>query len=255
MRERPLIGICGCNKTLDGETAQAVDARYVEGVSQHGDAIPLIIPALGKPEDAAELMTTLDGILLTGARSNINPRIYHDEQPQHEPTDHARDITTLTLIKAAKHFGVPVFGVGRGFQEINIGLGGSLVDERDLPDIAHHHHVTDETGLAETFAHTHEVQLSPASLIARLTGETSLVVNSLHYQRVEKLGDGLRVEASAPDGVVEAIASREADPQFFAVQWHPEWQMEETPHHLSFWHFVGERARRYKQQPNIPELV
>lgn len=254
MRQRPLIGISGCSEILDDEPAQMVKACYVDAVSEHAEAISLIIPALGKPEDAVELVPALDGILLTGASSNINPGLYRGEQSSHAPTDHPRDITTLTLIKAAKHFGVPVFGIGRGFQEINVALGGTLADERDLPNITQLHHGSDDADLAGMFGHCHEVDLSPAGLFARIMDKTSLEVNSLHYQRIEKLGDGLRVEASAQDGVVEAIASREADPQFFAVQWHPEWHPEETPHHLSFWRFIGERAVRYKQQPGIPQL-
>lgn len=248
MSERPIIGVTTCNKMFEEELAQTVKQRYLDGLIKHADAIPVLIPALGKTDDAMELVQSLDGILLTGSTSNIDPRLYKSDKPQRDHADPKRDLTTMALIRAGRHFGVPIFGICRGFQEINVALGGTLVDERESSANNLVHHAADGADLNGMFAHEHEIELSPAGLWARLTGESTLSVNSVHYQMVEQLGADLRVEATAPDGVVEAFASREADPLVFAVQWHPEWQPDDKRHYLSFWRFVGERARRRRAE-------
>ncbi|MBU1175764.1 MAG: gamma-glutamyl-gamma-aminobutyrate hydrolase family protein [Alphaproteobacteria bacterium] len=241
MIDKPLIAVIGCNKMHEGEPAQTVKTRYLTVLAEQAGAVPLIVPSLGRPEDAAAIVARVDAVLLTGSVSNVSPAAYGGGVA-HEPFDPARDRTALALIRAARHFGVPVTGICRGFQEINVALGGSLRDERDAGTSVHH--VEDEGDLEAEFAHGHEVTPAPASLLARLVGTGPVIVNSVHHQLVDRLGEGLRVEATAADGVVEAIASREADPLIFAVQWHPEWRPQDVAHHIAFWRFVGERARR-----------
>lgn len=244
MQNRPVIGIIGCLKPLDGETAFTVKARYVEGVARFADAIPLVIPGLGRPEDAPGIVSRLDAILLTGSTSNVEPMRYRGAGEGREPKDSGRDATSIALVKAAKFYGVPVIGICRGLQEINVALGGTLIDERDAPgDFSHH--APDDADLPGMFGHAHTVEVSPGSALSRITGPGEIEVNSVHYQRVGQLGEGLRVEAVASDGVIEAISSREAVPQIFAVQWHPEWRPEERQHHLAFWRQVGEMARTH----------
>lgn len=245
MSERPLIAVIGCNKTLEGEPAQAVKTRYVAAIAEEASAVPLIVPSLGRADDAIAIVPHVDAILLTGTTSNLEPRTYGAASGR-EPFDPARDRTAFALIRAARHFSVPVIGICRGFQEINVALGGTLKDERDAGTALHH--APDDADLDAQFGFSHEVMPSPASLYARIAGADPVSVNSVHYQQVDRLGEGLRVEAVSADGVVEAFASREADPLIFAVQWHPEWRPRERAHDVAFWRWVGEAARRNAQR-------
>lgn len=241
MAQKPVIGIIGCNKELEGEPSHNVKARYVEGVAKFADAIPLIVPSLGQLDDMPAIVARLDAVLLTGATSNIEPHHFGGYGGR-EPRDAMRDATSLALIKAAQEAGVPVIGICRGFQEINVALGGTLIDQRDDDEISIAHHASDGASLEEMFAHSHPVDVSPGSSLAQVVGAQRLLVNSVHYQMIDQLGEGLRVEATTADGVVEAISSRDGR-SIFAVQWHPEWRPETRPHDLAFWRYVGELAR------------
>lgn len=244
MIDRPVIALIGCNKPLEGETAHTVKARYVDAIATHAGAAPMIVPSLGRPEDAAAIVPRVDAVLLTGSTSNMEPRNYGASEDGRQPRDTARDRTALALVRAARHFQVPVIGVCRGLQEINVALGGTLADERDHAADAESHHAPDDATLEQMFAYGHMITPAPASLLSRIIGTEDVEVNSVHYQRVDRLGEGLRVEATAADGVVEAISSREAEPLVYAVQWHPEWRPEERPHDIAFWRMVGDMARR-----------
>lgn len=244
MTQKPVIGIIGCNKELEGEPSHNVKTRYVEGVAKFADAIPLIVPSLGQLDDMATIVARLDAVLLTGATSNIEPRHFGSPGGR-EPKDAMRDTTSLALIKAAQEANVPVIGICRGLQEINVALGGSLLDQRDNDEISIAHHASDDATLDEMFAHSHPVDVSPGSSLEQVVGVQRLLVNSVHYQMIDQLGEGLRVEATAADGVVEAISSRDGR-SIFAVQWHPEWRPETRPHDLAFWRYVGELARAEK---------
>lgn len=245
MLDRPVIAIIGCNKIVEGEPAHIVKARYVDAVVKHAGAAPLLVPSLGNMEIAAAIVPRVDAILLTGSHTNIEPRNYGSAEPGREPKDISRDRTSLAVIKAARHFSVPVIGICRGLQEINVALGGTLADERDLGAQGPSHHAPDGSEMDVMFAYSHAATAAPASLMARIAGTGDIEVNSVHFQRIATLGEGLRVEATSGDGVIEAIASREADPLILAVQWHPEWRPEERAHDVAFWHWVGEMARRY----------
>jgi len=248
MRDRPVIGILGCNKQVEGEPAHAVKSRYVDAVAQCADAVPLLVPALGRIEDVGEIVSRLDGVLLTGSVSNVDPALYRGTQPAMPPQDRNRDRTAMALVKAARHFGVPLFGICRGLQEINVALGGSLVDARANDVAATPHHAGADADIEAKYAHLHHVDLAPGGLMARLTGRPALEVNSVHFQHVGELGAELRVEATAADGVIEAIASREAEPLIIAVQWHPEWRPNSRPHDMALWRHVGQLAARRRAQ-------
>lgn len=244
MRQRPIVAVMGCNKPLEGETATTVKFRYVDAVARFGECVPMIVPSLARMEDAGDIVTSVDAILLTGSTANIEPHRYKSDEDAYHPVDPARDTTSIALIKAAKHFGVPLFGICRGMQEINVALGGTLIDERRSGEPKWSHHAPDHASLEEMFEHYHPAQVAPASFLNRLTGKQELQINSVHYQMVGELAPGLRVEATADDGVVEAISSREADPLIFAVQWHPEWKPETRQHDMAFWRNLGDMARR-----------
>ncbi|CDP53807.1 Gamma-glutamyl-GABA hydrolase [Devosia sp. DBB001] len=239
---KPVIGVIACNRMVEGEAAQTVKARYVEAVQKYAGAIPLICPSIDDAAQAETIISRLDAILLTGSNSNIEPSRYGAETGR-APFDPNRDGMSRALILAAIAARKPVFGVCRGLQEINIALGGTLVDQRDGGTIEHPHHAPDDVSLEEMFGFGHEVAVEPGSVLAEVTGATRLPVNSVHYQMIGALGEGLVVNARAEDGVVEAVSSAPDASPILAVQWHPEWRPDNRPHDLAFWRRVGEISR------------
>lgn len=244
MQQKPVIGVIGCYREFEGEPTHVVKARYVTGVREFADAVPVILPGFAAPADAAQALARLDGVLLTGSVANIRPENYGGPINARGPFDPHRDETTFALISAARKLGMPLYGICRGLQEINVALGGTLRDQRDQTEHAVAHHAPDEAGLEEMFAQSHMVDIVPGSDLSHMFGAGRVEVNSVHYQMIDRLGDGLRIEATAEDGVVEAIAGRDGWP-LLAVQWHPEWRPEERPHHLKFWASFGEVTRAY----------
>jgi len=242
MQQRPLIGVIACERQVEGEPAQAVKHRYLEGVERLANAVPVIIPTNQAEANAAEIVGRLDALLLTGSGSNIEPLRYGSSAPAQAPTDHGRDLFGHALIRAAIDAGKPVFGICRGLQEINVALGGTLRDLRKA-DLAQKHHAPAEADLGDTFGYGHKVDVVAGSMLQRFSGSEALEVNSVHYQAIDRLGDGLAVNATGPEGVIEAISATGTTAPVFAVQWHPEWRPEGRAHDLAFWNYLGEAAR------------
>ncbi len=241
-QSRPVIGVIACGRTVEGEPAQAVKLRYLEGVERYAEAVPIIIPTNQPPSGAADLVARLDAVLLTGSSSNIAPRHYGSNMPGQAPSDESRDDFGQALIHAAITAAKPVFGICRGLQEINVALGGTLKDLRASigPDL---HHAPAEASLEDTFAFSHAISVAPNSTLHRVVQAGQLKVNSVHYQAIDRLGEGLVVNATGPGNIIEAIAATTTPAPIFAVQWHPEWRPDNRPHDLAFWHYLGEAAR------------
>jgi len=252
MQHRPLIGVIACERVVEGEPAQAVKHRYLEAVERHAHALPVVIPTNQPEEHAADIVARLDAILLTGSGSNIEPKRYGSRTPPQPPTDRGRDGFSAALIRAAIVAGKPVFGICRGLQEINVALGGTLHDLRDEPNRAPHH-APPEAALDDTFAFSHPAKVVSGSILQRFAMSDALTVNSVHYQAIDRLGEGLVVNATGPDGVVEAISALNTAAPVFAVQWHPEWQPEGRKHDLAFWNYLGEAARARYLPASAPE--
>jgi putative glutamine amidotransferase len=228
-RRKPLIGIPADRRILGPHPFHCVGEKYIAAVAEAADAIPLLIPAVGE-QHLEELLETLDGILLTGSPSNVEPHRYAG--PASEPDtlhDPHRDATTLPLIPLVIATGVPLLAVCRGFQEMNVAFGGKLCQKiQEQPGMRDHRENKDDP-LDLQYGPAHEIELVPGGLLRELAGVDRVVVNSLHSQGVQTLGEGLAVEARAPDGLVEAFRVR-ATPGFaLAVQWHPEWQVMRNP--------------------------
>lgn len=242
LQHRPVIGVIACGRTVEGEPAQAVKHRYLEAVERFADAIPLIVPTNQALDNAADLLARLDALLLTGSNSNVAPRHYGSTEPARVPTDDGRDGFSQALVRAAIRAAKPVFGICRGLQEINVALGGTLRDLRTSigPDI---HHASDGLDLEQTFDFTHRVKVSPNGTLYRFAEAESLEVNSVHFQAIDHLAEALVVNATGPEGVIEAVAATGTAAPVFAVQWHPEWRPEARPHDLAYWHYLGEAAR------------
>jgi putative glutamine amidotransferase len=241
---KPVLGIICCTRKIGTEPAQAVMNRYVSAAMKFADTNALLIPALPDLSDATGIVARLDGLLLTGSPSNMDPARYGEDVPDASgPFDAGRDEMVLRLVEAATAKHAPVFGVCRGFQELNVAYGGTLrrdtsVQSRDLK-----HHAPDGIPFEEMFAHLHDVELARGGILANVYGTTCLQVNSVHFQGVGILAPSLTVEATAPDGLVEAFSKHENGAPVLAVQWHPEWQTDDNPQSQAFFHLLGRALR------------
>lgn len=242
----PVVGIPADARQIGPHPFHAVGDKYVRAVSDGAGALPLLIPALGADIDPAAVLATVDGLLFTGSPSNVHPDRYQGP-PSDEGTWHDadRDATTLPLLRAALAAGVPVLGICRGLQELNVALGGTLHQKVQTVPGLNDHREDDGLPLAEQYAPAHAVRLSPDGALARLTGQTSLMVNSLHQQGIDRLAPGLAVEARAEDGLIEAVRVTGAPAFALAVQWHPEWRVRDNPASLALFRAFGDAVRAY----------
>jgi putative glutamine amidotransferase len=227
----------------------AVGEKYISAVLQASDGLPLLIPVLQTPLDVAEILGRVDGIFFPGSPSNVEPARYAG--PASAPGtlhDPYRDATTLTLIPRAVAGGVPVFGVCRGFQEMNVAMGGTLHQRvHEVPGFEDHRE-DKEQPLDVQYGPAHEVVLEAGGLLLGIAGRERITVNSLHGQGVDRLAPGLVVEARAPDGLIEAFRVRSAPSFALAVQWHPEWQVMDDPFSRGLFAEFGKAARRREDQ-------
>lgn len=246
---RPLIGIPADRRMVGRHPFHMVGEKYARAVMEAAGAAPLLIPALAEELRFEELLERLDGLLFTGSPSNVEPRHY-DGPPSAPGTLHdpARDATTLPLIRTAVESGVPVFGICRGFQEMNVAFGGTLHQKlHEIP--GHLDHRDDETQPLEVqYGPAHEVTLEPGGLLRSLADGDRIRVNSLHNQGINRLGAPLAVEARATDGVIEAFRVREAASFALAVQWHPEWQVMTNPFSRALFAAFGRAAAERGRQ-------
>ena len=227
---KPLVGIPANVIDLPERTVPQHGAgeSYIGAVAKGAEAMPVVIPALGGDFDAGAVAQRIDGLFLTGGRANIEPHHYGGAAfPDDEIRDPARDATVLPLIRACIDAGVPLFGVCRGIQEINVALGGSLHYRVHLVDRKMDHRMPVEGDLETKFALRHTVSLAPGGTLEALLGRGEIMVNTAHGQGIDRLADGLTVEAMAPDGLVEAVRVTNADSFAIGVQWHAEWRWQE----------------------------
>ena len=242
-RHKPLIGIPADRRILGPHPFHCVGEKYIAAVADAADATPVLIPSLGE-RDLDDLLSELDGILLTGSPSNVEPHRYSgtagDPDTLHDPH---RDETTLSLIPRAIAAGLPLFAVCRGFQEMNVAFGGTLWQKvQDVPGMRDHRE-DKEQPLDAQYAPAHEVELVRGGYLHGLAGSDRVVVNSLHSQGVQTLGGNLEIEARAPDGLIEAFRVGNAPGFALAVQWHPEWQVLKNPFSHAMFAAFGDAAR------------
>ncbi|MDE2219619.1 MAG: gamma-glutamyl-gamma-aminobutyrate hydrolase family protein [Gammaproteobacteria bacterium] len=246
---RPLIGIPADRRMLGPQPYHLAGEKYVTAALDAAGAIPVIVPALGRELQDESLLASLDGLLFTGSPSNVEPHRYRGEPSEagtlHDPH---RDETTLPLIPRAVAAGVPVLGICRGFQEMNVAFGGTLWQK--LHEVPGHldHREDKEQPLERQYGAAHEIVLEPGGMLQRLAGGAARVtVNSLHGQGVRDLGPGLAIEARAPDGVIEAFRVRGARRFALAVQWHPEWRVQDNKFSQALFAEFGAACREQMQ--------
>jgi putative glutamine amidotransferase len=216
--------------------------RYIRSAMRYADVAALIIPSLPDLMSAAEVAPRLDGILLTGSPSNVAPDRY-GEIDSDGPFDPARDEIAARMIEQMIDRKKPVFGICRGFQEINVALGGTLRRDTSQSEDLIAHHADDDASFDALFDHRHPVQLTRDGILAGIYGKPELDVNSVHFQGVGRLANGLQVEATAPDGLIEAYSARPNGAPLIAVQWHPEWQTEKNPESQTYFQLLGKALR------------
>jgi putative glutamine amidotransferase len=251
-RPKPVVLVPACNRMLGEHPFHVVGKKYVDAVRLAG-CQPLIVP-MALLEELDALLDLADGVLLTGSASNVHPRHFAEEV--HDPSlplDADRDAWTLPLIPRALERGIPLFAICRGFQEANVALGGSLHQAvQEVPE--HHDHRAPKDASAELqYGLAHEVLVQPGGVLAGVLDEQSIQVNSVHGQGVNRLAAGLRVEALAPDGLVEAFSMPGARGFNLGVQWHPEWQAASNPVSLRLLKAFGAACESYRDRHRVPE--
>ncbi|MCF6445258.1 gamma-glutamyl-gamma-aminobutyrate hydrolase family protein [Nereida sp. MMG025] len=244
---RPIVGIIGNSYLINDEyPAHAGGTMNSEAIAQVSGCLPLLIPSDPRLVSVAELMDACDGFLFTGGRPNVHPEEYGEAETEaHGVFDRARDAVALPLIRACVEAGQPVFGVCRGFQEVNVAMGGTLYPEiRDLPGRDNHRMPPDGT-LEEKFALRHTVRFTKGGVFARLMGAEEVMTNTLHGQGIKTAGAGVVIDGHAPDGTPEAIYVEGAKGFTLSVQWHPEWNAANDPVSRPLFTAFGQAVRAF----------
>lgn len=227
-----------------GHDYQVMTHKYMRPLVEQAHCLPLLIPTCFGSDDVMHYLSMVDGVYLTGAGSNIDPRHYEqDNQTPHKMQDRGRDEVDLALIQGALQLGLPFFGVCRGMQELNVALGGDLHQQLyHLPDMLEHRE-DEHTAIEVQYGASHVVRPVPQTWFAQLMQDAEFSVNSLHGQGIDRLGRGIEVLATAPDGVIEAV-HLPSHPQFCTgVQWHPEWQADRNPYSTRLYQAFGDACR------------
>jgi len=252
---RPVVGVIGNAYRVENRfQTQMVGERNLRAVTDVAGALPLMFAGSPEITDIGALLDVVDGVVLTGARANVHPTRFKTEpHERHEPYDIHRDDVALALTEACVARGVPIFGICRGLQEMNVAFGGSLHPEiRELPGRMNHRMPRLENGEIHpdpnvVFADRHEVQLAKGGVFAKLLGCEAIRVNSLHGQGILELGKRVAVEGVAEDGTIEAIRIAEAPCFALGVQWHAEYDPQSNPINRTLFEAFGAALRESKQ--------
>src|SRR5271169_166126 len=252
---RPVVGVIGNAHRLENRfVTQMVGERNLRAVADVAGALPLMFAGTPEITDVAALLDAVDGIVLTGARANVHPtRFKIEPDAKHEPYDIKRDEVALALSEACVARGIPLFGICRGLQEMNVAFGGSLHPEiRELPGRMNHRMPRLDTGEIHPdpkviFADRHEVTLIPGGAFATLLGCEKIKVNSLHGQGILEPGKRVVVEGVAEDGTIEAIRIADAPGFALGVQWHAEYDPQRNPINRTLFQAFGEALRTQKR--------
>ena len=242
---RPVVGIIGNHHLINDQyPAHAAGATNSQAVAEVVGALPLLVPADPRYVSVAELMEVCDGFLLTGGRPNVHPEEYGEAATEaHGAFDRCRDAITLPLVRACVESGQPFLGICRGFQEVNVAMGGTLYPEiRDLPGRMNHRMPPDGS-LEEKFALRHVVRFTPGGAFHRLFGAEEVMTNTLHGQGIKTAGRRIVIDGLAPDGTPETIYVDGAPGFTLAVQWHPEWKAAENEFSTALFAAFGAAAR------------
>lgn len=253
MSAPPIILVPADRRLRGGQYWHMAGEKYLSALAEVSGVWPLVCPALPHPSlSVAALLASVDGILLTGSVSNVTPSWFGEEVADPAlPLDAERDDLSFELVRQALMLGVPLFGICRGMQELNVALGGSLhqqvhqlagmLDHRDDPS----------TPLDVQYGPAHDVIFEPGSMLGSwVPGKARTRVNSLHGQGIARLAERLQVEARAPDGLIESVSVRDVGTFALAVQWHPEWRAAQDPLSRQLFERFAEAARDRQRKRN-----
>ena len=244
---QPLIAVTGDVRLFDNYTWHASPQQYLEAAIAVANVTPLIVPAFGSRIDLDAILDHVDGVMATGSKSNVHPELYAvTPTAAHEPYDKERDATSIPLLRRAIERGIPVLAICRGFQELNVALGGTIATEIQELEGRMDHRAAVSDDQTERFRIHQSVSVKPGSCLAAITGSGDVKVNSLHRQAIDKIAAGLEIEAVADDGTIEAVSVTGAKAFAVGVQWHPEyWAKIDEPSNKIFSAF-GDAARAHK---------
>ncbi len=251
---RPIVGIIGNQYLINDQyPAHAGGTMNSEAVSDVSGCLPLLIPADPRFVSVQELLEVCDGFVLTGGRPNVHAEEYGEQHTDaHGDYDRARDAITLPLVRACVERGQPFLGICRGFQEVNVAMGGTLYPEiRDLPG-RDNHRMPPDGSLEEKFALRHIVTLSEGGVFHRLFGAREVMTNTLHGQGIKTAGARVEIDGHAPDGTPEAIFIKDAPGFTLSVQWHPEWDAANDPVSRPLFAAFGEAVRAWSDGHGLP---
>ncbi len=230
--------------------------KYARALKVNAQLQPVLFP-LAEAAQIDALLDLVDGVMLTGSPSNVHPSHFGaDVTDPCLPLDPERDALTLALVRSCVQRSIPLLGICRGFQEINVALGGSLHQQvQDLPGHLDHRHAQGQSYDVQ-YGPAHAVRFVPGSAFAAWAGAEVAQVNSLHGQGIDRLAHGLRAVGHAPDGLVEAFEVEGARTFAYAVQWHPEWRTSENAFYSAIFNAFGAACRaRNLQRTVVPGQV
>ncbi len=245
---KPVVAIPADFRSFDGNVWHATPHQYVRAAVEGSGVMTFLVPALESGNDADEILDRVDGVLVSGSRTNVHPSLYGQEATEADgPFDPGRDATSLPLIRRALERGVPLLAICRGIQELNVVLGGTLASEiQDMPGISDHRK-PDVPELDIAYGIRQNVIIKEGSCLASVLGAGEVQVNSLHRQAISKAAPRLAVEAIAEDGTIEAVSVIDAKAFAVGVQWHPEyWVGKDAPSSTLFQAF-GDAVRAYAE--------
>ncbi len=244
-----LIALSACVREIGIHPSHVVGEKYVTAVRDGAGGFPLLLPSLATASGPAEILAHVDGLLFTGSPSNVEPHLYGGP-PSAEGTLHdaQRDAATLPLIRAAVAAGVPVLAICRGCQELNVALGGTL--HQAVHEVAGRLDHREDKNLPREaqYAPVHGLDIVAGGFLAALWPQRDVAVNSLHAQGIDRPAPGLRVEATAPDGQIEALSGAEMAGFCLGIQWHPEWKVRDNAFSMAIFTAFGDAARERARQ-------
>jgi putative glutamine amidotransferase len=245
----PLVGLPADTYESHGFLFHSLGDKYVAALADVSKVLPVMIPSMIDVLNLDSLLDHFDGILMTGAVSNVHPPHYGETpSADHEPYDHNRDNTTLKLIRAVIDRGIPLFCICRGFQELNVVMGGSLETELQRVPGRLDHRAPQSEDTDVRYAPRHKIAITKGSMLEHMLGKSETTVNTIHRQGVKSLGSGLNVEAVAPDGVIEAVSVKGAKAFAFGTQWHPEYKATKNPDSVKLFTAFGDAVRAHARQ-------
>ena len=252
----PLVGLPADTYESSKLLFHSLGDKYARAVAEVSKCLPVMIPSLAEAMDLDALLDHFDGIVMTGAISNVHPPHYGGEPTaDHEPYDHSRDSLTLRLIRAVIDRGIPLFCVCRGYQELNVVLGGTLETEIQRGERRLDHRSRKVDNLDVKYGPVHSITITSGGMLEEILGRREILVNSLHRQGIARLAPGLTIEARAPDGIIEAVSVKGAKTFAIGVQWHPEYKAASNPDSVKLFDAFGDAVRKHAAQRSALRLA